>query len=236
MKTHTEWLLILDNADDLTIIPEFLPPTYGGHILLTTRAQAMGRLAQRIEVDTLSPEVGALFLLRRAGLLALDALLKQVRPCDRDMALQITAELGGLPLALDQAGAYIEETGCSLTGYQQLYQQRRTELLKERRGMVADHPESVATMVSLVVQRVEQNNPAAAELLRFCAFLAPAARAFCALRRHLYRQADQQAPGGRVARRGRRHPGLARRRRHCLVSQRALNRPGDCAGSNRSLS
>lgn len=173
MKKHTQWLLILDNADDLTIIPEFLPPTCGGHILLTTRAQAMGRLAQRIEVATLSPEVGALFLLRRAALLTPDASLDQVGPRDREIAVYITSELDGLPLALDQAGAYIEETGCGLADYQQLYQQRRSQLLMERRGLVADHPDSVATTVSLAARKVEQTQPAAAELLRLCAFLAP---------------------------------------------------------------
>lgn len=171
MKIHTGWLFILDNIDDLTIIPEFLPPVFGGHILLTTRVQAMRRLAQRIEVDTLTPNIGALFLLRRAGLLAPDALLEQAISGDREVAMQITEALGGLPLALDQAGAYIEETGCSLADYQQLYQHHRAKLLKERRGSVADHPDSVATTVSLAVQRVEQTHPAAAELLRFCAFL-----------------------------------------------------------------
>ena len=67
------------------------------------------------------------------------------------------AQDGRAPLALDQAGAYIEETGCSLADYQQLYQRRRGALLKERRGLVADHPEAIATTVSLAVQQVEQN-------------------------------------------------------------------------------
>jgi tetratricopeptide (TPR) repeat protein len=133
----------------------------------------MGRLAQRVDVDTLSSDVGALFLLRRAGLLARDALLNEATSHDQEVARQITAELGGLPLALDEAGAYIEETGCSLADYQQLFQRRRAELLKDRRGLVADHPKSVTTTVSLAVQRVEQSNSAAAELLRLCAFLAP---------------------------------------------------------------
>src|SRR5205823_12837369 len=133
-------------------------------VLLTTRTQAMGRLAQRLEVEMLSPDVGAFFLLRRAGLLALDEALDQASPRDRDVATQITTKLGGLPLALDQAGAYIEETGCSLADYEQLYQQRRAELLKERRGLVADHPETVTTTVSLAVERVEQNHLVAAEL------------------------------------------------------------------------
>ena len=41
--------------------------------------------------------------------------------------------------ALDQAGAYISKTGCSLAVYQQIYQQHRARLLKERRS--PEHPE-----------------------------------------------------------------------------------------------
>src|SRR5207245_4244989 len=79
----------------------------------------------------------------------------------------------GLPLALDQAGAYVEETGCGLAGYLTRYQQRRTELLKTRGENTSDHPEPVATTWSLSFEKVEQANPAAADLLRLCAFLAP---------------------------------------------------------------
>ncbi len=167
LHIHSKWLLILDNADELALARDFLPPALGGHLLLTTRAQAMGGLAKRIEVETFSAEQGTLFLLRRAGL------LEQASADDRERAAQITMTLGGLPLALDQAGAYIEETVCSLADYQQLYQHHQAKLLKERRGPAADHPSSVATTVSLAVQRVEQTHPAAAELLRFCAFLSP---------------------------------------------------------------
>ncbi len=173
LKQQRRWLLIFDNADDLTLAREFFPPIYGGHIVLTTRAQALGRVAQRIEVDTLDQEVGALLLLRRAGLVGLHASLDAALPSDITLAKVITQELGGLPLALDQAGAYIEETLCGLAGYQRLYQVRRTELLRRRGGVIADHPESVATTWSLSFEQVEQRNPAAADLLRLCAFLAP---------------------------------------------------------------
>ncbi len=173
LQTHSAWLLILDNADELALITEFLPPVLGGHLLLTTRAQAMGRLANRLEIETFSAEQGSLFLLRRAGLLAHDAALEQALLDDREQAFQIATALGGLPLALDQAGAYLEETGCSLSEYQQLYQQYRADLLRERRGLLADHPEPLATTWSISFQRVEEKNPTAAELLRFCAFLSP---------------------------------------------------------------
>lgn len=158
LQTHHGWLLILDNADELALLPNFLPPSLGGHLLLTTRAAATGRLAHRMEIEILRPEHGALFLLRRAALIPVDADLLQASQEERELALHISQELGGLPLALDQAGAYLEETGMDLAGYWQIYQQHRAELLRERRGLVTDHPEPVATTWSLSFQRVKEKN------------------------------------------------------------------------------
>jgi hypothetical protein len=76
-------------------------------------------------------------------------------------------------LALDQAGAYIEETGCSLGDYLQLYQAHRRTLLARRGRQATRYPASVATTWGLSFQLVEQTNPAASDLLRLCAFLAP---------------------------------------------------------------
>jgi len=173
LRGKSDWLLILDNADDLNLVQSFLPVQFVGHLLLTTRAQVTGKLARRLEVDTLDRKVGALLLLRRAGLVKSNALFDAVSSSDQSMALALTEELGGLPLALDQAGAYIEETQCSLANYQQQYQTRRAELLAHRGMLVDDHPEPVATTWSLSFAKVEAANPIAAELLRICAFLAP---------------------------------------------------------------
>jgi tetratricopeptide (TPR) repeat protein len=173
LQTHRNWLLILDNADDLDLLPPLLPPVLGGHILITTRAWDMQRLAQRIEVETLPPEQAALFLLRRTSLIAPDATLSQTGTEDRQTAMRIAQDLGGLPLALDQAGAYLEATGMSLEEYQQVYQQHRQVLLQERRARVPDHPEPVATTWSLSFALVEKKSPAAVDLLRLCAFLSP---------------------------------------------------------------
>lgn len=173
LQTHRGWLLILDNADELALLPAFLPSTVGGHLLLTTRATATRRLAHRLEIETLAPCSGALFLLRRAGILAPDATLEQAFPRQQEQAIQISQELGGLPLALDQAGAYLEETGTDLVDYWHIYQQHHVDLLRVRGGLVADHPEPVATTWSLSFQRVQEKQPAAADLLRLCAYLAP---------------------------------------------------------------
>jgi len=173
LMNNTRWLLLLDNADELALVQDFLPPAGRGHTLLTTRAASMGRLAQRMEVDALDSEPGALLLLRRADWLGLDATLEQAEASERALAFTITQELGGLPLALDQAGAYIEETRCSLADYLQFYRSHRAELLKERGGKVPDHPEPVAATWSLSFAQVQKRSLAAADLLRVCAFLHP---------------------------------------------------------------
>ncbi len=174
LQMTSGYLLILDNADDLTLARDFLPTKTSGHVLLTTRAQAAGRFAHRLEVDELPTEQGMLLLLRRAGLLIADAPLEQAKESDRVIAKRLCEELGGLPLALDQAGAYIEETACGLAKYEHRYRRQRSKVLAERReALVKDHPLPVATTWNLSFEQVAQRNPVAADLLRVCAFLAP---------------------------------------------------------------
>ncbi|MBA2679409.1 MAG: tetratricopeptide repeat protein [Ktedonobacteraceae bacterium] len=173
LQEHTGWLLVFDNADTLEIVREVLPTGCQGHVLLTTRAQAMGRVAHRLEVEEMSLETGALFLLRRAGLIEPDAPLEKASEKDLVLAEELIQELGGLPLALDQAGAYIEETASSLQEYLDFYHTHRLALLQRRGGLTTDHPESVATTWALAFTRIESSDPMAADLLRLCAFLDP---------------------------------------------------------------
>src|SRR5262249_13684412 len=69
LETHSGWLLIFDNADDLALLRPYLPASPQGHILPTTRASAMSGMAQKVELHTMDLQEGALFLLRRADLL-----------------------------------------------------------------------------------------------------------------------------------------------------------------------
>ena len=170
--THSNWLLILDNADDLDIVRTFMPTAGKGHVLLTTRAQALGTLAQRIELEKMTTEEGILFLLRRIKRLRGDILPASTTESYRQ-AQAIVEVVDGLPLALDQAGAYIEETGCILTDYLKFYKTRRHRLLRARGKDATGHPEPVATTWSLSFEKVERANAAAAELLKLCAFLHP---------------------------------------------------------------
>ncbi len=62
---------------------------------------------------------------------------------------------------------------CGLADYLHLYSKHRAALLKERGGLVPDHPEPVATTWSLSFTAIEQTTPGAADLLRMCVFLQP---------------------------------------------------------------
>ncbi|MBV9711383.1 MAG: helix-turn-helix domain-containing protein, partial [Ktedonobacteraceae bacterium] len=178
LGTHSRWLLIWDNLEEQTLLPRFLPPVHSGAVLITTRRQAQGTVASRMELPPLDEEESILFLLRRAKRLeptaSVEALsrLAQSCPVEYAAARELVERMGGLPLALDQVGAYVEETPCSLADYLHLYESRRAVLLRRRGDVVVDHPDSVATTWSLAFERVEQANSAAAELLCWCAFLA----------------------------------------------------------------
>ena len=172
LAIHSDWLLILDNADDLPMAQEFLPDNHNGYILYTTRAQASGIIAESIEVNQLSVQHGTFLLLRRSKLLKSDASLEDISDKLREAAERIVREMDGLPLALIQAGAYIEETGCNLTDYLGIYATHRKELLA-RHSKLLDYPDTVDTTWSISFQQVEQQSPAAADILNLCAFLAP---------------------------------------------------------------
>lgn len=167
LQREERWLLIFDNVTDLDLVRDFLPVQYRGHVLITTRIQATREVAVPLAVPALAIEEGANWLLRRVGMLSPDVE-------DQHRAREIARELDGLPLALDQVAAYIEETGESLEQYLHLYQRQRAALLRYRGRANASHPASVGATLSLAIKQVEQLYAPAAELLRLCAFLHPA--------------------------------------------------------------
>jgi tetratricopeptide (TPR) repeat protein/DNA-binding XRE family transcriptional regulator len=175
LSKHKGWLLILDNMENLSLVHQFVPVDRQGAVLLTTRRQVTEPVAQALELGVLPENDSILFLLKRTKILAFDRALDDALVNDIAAARIIAQELGNLPLALDQAGAYLLETGCSFTDYIDLLTKHRAELLHRRagRGIPTDHPESVTTTFMLNFRQVQQRNESAAELLRVCALLAP---------------------------------------------------------------
>lgn len=174
LATNGRWLLICDNTNDLeTIIQQLLPQRFTGHVLFTTQIRITGSLAKSIEVRQLEPDEGALLLLRRAKFIEEGDSLEEVQPEHRLAAKGISEELGGLPLALDQAGAFIEEVPSTPEEYLHLYQKEGARLREERGYVSARHPESVTVAFALSFAKVEAANQASADLLRLCALLSP---------------------------------------------------------------
>jgi hypothetical protein len=153
-----EWLLIFDNAPGQGPVRAFFPPAGNGRVLITSQS-AVWPPGQMVEVPVLNPEVAAVFLVTRSG------------DPDSQAAAALGAELGGLPLALEQAAAYVQAAGTTLAEYLSVFGARRADLLA--RGEAAGHPESVVATLGLALSRLEAEAPAAAALLRLLACLAP---------------------------------------------------------------
>jgi hypothetical protein len=103
--THTDWLLILDDANDPNLVTPFLPQASHGHVLLTTHNGAITNVAQPLLLEPLEPEDGALCILRRAGVVSWNGQLSNASPPNVDAAQTLSQLMKGLPLALEQAGA-----------------------------------------------------------------------------------------------------------------------------------
>ncbi len=171
LASEQNWLLALDNIEEYELMQRFILPASQGHILLTTQARASGTYAQAIELGKLTQEEGARLLLRRCKRQEWNSVLDATSDAEADFieASDICTMLDGLPLAIDQAGAYIEESGCSLYLYMQRYQAQRAALLRQRGTYSTLHPEPVSATVLLALEKVE---PATAiELLKLCAYL-----------------------------------------------------------------
>jgi tetratricopeptide (TPR) repeat protein/transcriptional regulator with XRE-family HTH domain len=175
------WLLILDNVEDpQEILSTFVPSKHKGSVLITTRRRDVGALSHSEILPLLPEDDATLFLLRRARRIAKNASVTETTSDDFFLARDLCQLLDRLPLALDQAGAYIAENGCSLRHYIDLYHQFRPILLDRRNAdgqrsgsHYSDHPDSVLMTFWLSWDQIQQRNILAGKVLQFCSFLAP---------------------------------------------------------------
>lgn len=175
LEVASNWLVIFDNVEEFTVVHELLPVSRcKGHVLITTRTQATGRLNNRLVLKEMDADEGALLLLRRAKLLPPQHDLAQVSAEQRTLARELCEQLGGFPLALDQAGSYIEETGCGLAGYMERFQRRCSVLLSWCGNTSGNYSFSMTATVLLAREKAARRSAVALDLLRLCAFLHPA--------------------------------------------------------------
>jgi tetratricopeptide (TPR) repeat protein len=155
LRKRDRWLLVFDNAEQPRDLRPYLP-SGGGNVLVTSRNPAWGGLAVPVRVHILRRLDAVRFLGRRAAVASGEA-------------DALAAALGDLPLALEQAAAYLEETGVPVAEYLALLGERSRELFSL--GEPATSEETIATIWKVSLDRIRAQVPTAQDLLALCSFL-----------------------------------------------------------------
>ncbi|MFT4103945.1 MAG: tetratricopeptide repeat protein [Burkholderiaceae bacterium] len=141
LNQHAGWLLILDNVDTnaaATAVENLVPKLSGGHLLLTSRLSNWSAGIEPLPVDLIAPDAAEDFLLART------AGKRRPQTGDSTAARTLADELGYLPLALEQAAAYIAQRRITFEQYLDTWQQRRDEVLQWFDPRLMQYPKSVA--------------------------------------------------------------------------------------------
>jgi hypothetical protein len=158
-EPYSRWLLIFDNAEEPADLEAHLP-NGPGHILVTSRNPIWSRLAAPVEIDVFNREESLRHLRRRVPSLS------------EEEAALVADALGDLPIAVEQAGAWLAETGTPPADYVAELSASSAEVLAM--NMPDDYPTPIAPTWRLAFDRLQGQSPAAARLLQLCAFFAPA--------------------------------------------------------------
>ncbi|MDF6021991.1 FxSxx-COOH system tetratricopeptide repeat protein [Streptomyces sp. JH34] len=153
------WLLVFDNADDPERLSRYFPQGGSGHILVTSRNQTWSQHGDALPVDVFLREESIEHLQRRAPGLS-----------DEDAA-QVATAVGDLPLAVEQAAAWIAETATPIDTYLEQLARQAPQVLALNQP--AGYPQPVAATWNISIERLKERSPAAVRLLQLCAFFAP---------------------------------------------------------------
>ncbi len=149
------FLLVYDNVETPDTLRD-LVPSAGARALVTSRWTDWGGQAAEIKIDVLGAAAAVEFLQKRAG------------RTDPEGAARLAAALGGLPLALDHAGAFCRLTATSFDAYRE-----KIDLRIARAPKGAAYPASIAASFGLAIEKAAAEHKASETLLGLFAFLAP---------------------------------------------------------------
>lgn len=154
-------LLIYDHAIDADGLWPFLPPAGDSQILITSNGRNWRDLAVPIEINTWPKEIGADYLVARAG------------RDEREAAEALSVALGGLPLAHKQAGAYCERLEISFAEYQKRLESTPIVMLDSECDAPAEYNGrlTVARTFTLAIDEAVKLHPAAEQLIVHAALL-----------------------------------------------------------------
>ncbi len=160
---NARWSLVLDDAVQPSEATPFLRPSANGRVLVTS----LNPHWRSVGIDAI--ELGSLDSASAAELLASCS----GRPQDEHLEALASEDLGGLPLALVQVGAYLEQRPIISAGaYRAAFADRAAELLARGEDPASDR--TVATVWSLSMEQAAEREPLSRDLLAFVAYFAPA--------------------------------------------------------------
>jgi tetratricopeptide (TPR) repeat protein len=157
-------LLIYDNAVDAASLRPHLPTAGAARALVTSNSPAWREVAATVEVRVWPKEVGADYLIARTG-----------RDQERAEAEALSEALGGLTLAHQQAAAYCERLGVSLSEYRKRFEAAPARLLDAAKYASAEYHGGLtaAKAFSIAIDEAAKLHPAAEPLIAYAALLAP---------------------------------------------------------------
>jgi len=160
-------LLVFDDAEDLGLLQPFLPAAGAARVLITTAREPMMETETRVPVDVFSADEALALLDGRTGL------------ADEAGASAVAAELGHLPLALDQAAAVIAKQHLGYAAYLAKLRALPVDdyLVRKGDGTEQPYPPGAAEAVRLSLEAARAADPVGvcAAVMEVMAVLAPAA-------------------------------------------------------------
>lgn len=166
LANHDGWLLVLDNVTNPDDVQPLLAHADKGRILITSRrASGWHDTAVPVRLDTLAPDEAQTLLTR---ILTGDG----TRPAaDLDGAAELCAEVGFLPLAIEQAGAYIVQAAITPRAYLRLLAEDPAYMYRKAKEGY-DSERTIARIWAITLDRLT-DTPLAGHLLRVLAWYAP---------------------------------------------------------------
>ena len=158
LARRDRWLVVFDNADAPRALSRFLPEG-SGQVLITSRNPAWRKIAPTLEVSEFT----------RAESVAL--LCRLVRSLGEAEAHQVAEAVGDLPLAIEQAGSLLADTGMAVDRYLRLLSERAHDVLDHDPSGI--YPQSVAASWALAFDRLAADSPIALDLLTAVAWCGP---------------------------------------------------------------
>ena len=146
------WLIVYDGADgDYHIVERFFPPGNGGNILITSRNRGLKRITSTSRKVVNMTEAEAVSLLLKSA--ALDGMSDH----NNNLTRKLVSEFDGIPLALDQAGAYMQATQCGIADYLELYRKHKHELMSNPKFKGAsDYDRTTYGTWDISMQKIEK--------------------------------------------------------------------------------